>query len=140
MAELKLLNDSEPRNVVAYWTIRIGVAAFYLIFGMEKFGNDAHWVTLFREIGIGDWFRYFTGAVEVLGALLVLVPRTILAGLLLLSATMACAVVILCLLGRPADSVFPGVFLMALLAVGWHQRGTLRRRGRTSRAARYNPS
>lgn len=128
MAELRLLTDTEPRSHVAEWTIRIGVAAFYLVFGMEKFGNDAHWVRLFREIGAGDWFRYFTGMVEVLGALLVLVPRTVAIGLLLLGATMAGAVIILCRLGRPADSVFPGVFLIALLGVGWGQRGAFRRR------------
>jgi putative oxidoreductase len=120
MAELKLLYDSEPRSRLADWTIRAGVALVYILFGTDKFGSGAgHWVQLFREIGIGDWFRYFTGAVEVLGALLVLIPRTALLGLLVLAATMCGAVVILCLLRRPGDSVFPGFFLIVLAALCW---------------------
>ena len=120
MAELKLLYDSEPRSRLADWTVRAGVALVYVLFGTDKFGSGAgHWLQLFREIGVGDWFRYFTGAVEVLGGLLVLIPRTALAGLLLLVATMCGAVVILCLLGRPADSVFPGFFLIVLAGLFW---------------------
>jgi putative oxidoreductase len=92
MRAAQLLRPPEERNPVSDWTIRIGVAAFYLVFGLEKFSaSELHWVTLVREIGIGDWFRYFTGCVEVLGALLVLIPRAPAIGLALLSATMAAA-------------------------------------------------
>src|ERR1022692_3826214 len=85
MAELKLLTDSEPRNPMGDWVVRGGVAVFFVIFGMEKFSSDpgSHWVKLFEQIGAGVWFRYFTGVVEVLGGLLVLIPRTALAGLAL---------------------------------------------------------
>jgi putative oxidoreductase len=120
MAELKLLYDSEPRSRLADWTIRAGVALVYILFGTDKFGSGAgYWLRLFRDIGLGDWFRYFTGGVEVLGALLVLVPRTALIGFLLLMATMAGAVAILCWLGRPGDAAFPGLFLIVLAALTW---------------------
>ena len=78
MAEPKFLTDVEPRSAIGDWTVRGGVALFFLIFGMEKFSADpgSHWVLLFQQIGAGAWFRYFTGVVEVLGALLVLIPRT----------------------------------------------------------------
>ena len=36
----------------------------------------------FDQVGVGQWFRYFTGLVEVFGALLVLIPKTAQAGLL----------------------------------------------------------
>ena len=42
---------------------------------MRSFPNGTEWVGLFRQIGLGQWFRYFTGAVEILGGVLVLVPR-----------------------------------------------------------------
>ena len=125
MADLKLLSDSEPRNVVGDWAIRGGVGLIYIVFGFEKFDSNpsSHWVTLFREIGEGDWFRYFTGAVEIVGGIFVLIPRTAVFGLALLGSAMSAAVLILIFdLHRPGDSTFPGIFLIALAAIGWHQR------------------
>jgi uncharacterized membrane protein YphA (DoxX/SURF4 family) len=120
MADLKLLPEAEPRNAVGEWMIRIAVAVFYLIFGLEKFSNDpaSHWVRLFREIGAGDWFRYSTGYVEVGGALLVLIRRTALVGLVVLALTMAAAALIEAfVLGRGTDSIFPGFFFVVLVGV-----------------------
>jgi putative oxidoreductase len=124
MADPKLLTSSKPRNAVVDWTMRIGVAMFYFTFGLEKFSRaESHWVELFQHIGAGVWFRYFTGAVEILGGFLVLIPRTTLIGLVLLSATMAAAALILTfVLDRPADGVFPAIFLVALLVIGWNMR------------------
>jgi uncharacterized membrane protein YphA (DoxX/SURF4 family) len=122
MDEPKFSSGSEPRNLIGYWVIRVGVAAVFVIFGAEKFSDDAssHWVRLFHEIGWGDRFRYFTGVVEVLGGLLVLIPRTALIGVALLIMTMAGAVIIVaCVLGRHADSVFPAVLLVALIGIAF---------------------
>lgn len=45
------------------------------------------------KLGIGDWFRNFTGIVEVLGVIAILVPRTSLWGTgLLLTATLGALV------------------------------------------------
>ncbi|HEX5283074.1 MAG TPA: DoxX family protein [Bryocella sp.] len=71
MAELRLASE-EQTGGLGEWLVRFCVALPFLIFGLEKFGNDAHWVRMFREIGWGAWFRYFTGGVEVLGAVLVM--------------------------------------------------------------------
>jgi len=101
--------------------MRGGVAVFFVVFGLEKFSPDpgSHWGKLFEQIGAGVWFRYFTGVVEVLGGLLVLIPRTALVGLAMLACTMAGAVVILAfVIGQPGDSVFPGIFFAALMAIG----------------------
>jgi putative oxidoreductase len=122
MADLRLVHEERERGM-GEWLARGCVALPFLIFGLEKFGNDAHWVQMFREIGWGVRFRYFAGAVEVLGAVLVMVPRLALAGLGLLACTMAAAVVIVAaVLHRPGDSLFPGVFLITVCAVGWWWR------------------
>jgi putative oxidoreductase len=120
MSELKFLTERESTGGAGDWVVRGGVACIFFVFGLEKFSADpsSHWVTLFHQIGAGDWFRNFTGAVEILGALLVLVPRSAIAGLVLLAATMAAAVLILVfVLGRPAESVFPGVFFIGLVVI-----------------------
>jgi uncharacterized membrane protein YphA (DoxX/SURF4 family) len=125
MSELKFLSEDEPRNAVGDWAIRGGVACIFIIFGLEKFSADpaSHWVKLFHQIGAGDWFRNFAGVVEVLGALLVLIPRTAIAGLALLASTMAAAALILgFVVGRPADSIFPGAFFLGLTLLLWSRR------------------
>jgi len=125
MAELKLLLDTEPRNVIGDWVIRAGVAAVFVMFGAEKFSSSpgSHWVTLFERIGAGVWFRYFTGVVEVLGGVLVLIPSAATAGFALLACTMAGAAIILAfVLGQAGDSIFPGILLVALVAIGLSRR------------------
>ncbi len=125
MSELKFLSESEPRNVVGDWALRAGVACAFVVFGLEKFSSEpgSHWVKLFQQIGAGEWFRFFTGVVEVLGGLLVLIPRTAILGLALLGATMAAAVLILIfVLGRAADSAFPGLLLIGIAVLGWSRR------------------
>jgi putative oxidoreductase len=129
MRDAQFLREAEDRNPISDWTIRIGVAAFYLVFGLEKFSAaEQHWVTLFRDIGIGDWFRQFTGCVEALGAVLVLVPRTAVIGLTLLSATMAAAALILALrLHQVGASLFPALFFLVLAALAWNRYGSERK-------------
>lgn len=100
------------------WIPRFGVMIFYLIFGLDKFDPHSEWVAMFRQIGVGDWFRLATGAIEVAGAVLTIIPRTALYGLLLLAGTMAGAVLILAFeLHRPGDAPFPGAFGVALLVI-----------------------
>jgi len=38
--------------------------------------NAAYWIELFGKVGIGQWFRYFTGSLEVVCAILLLIPIT----------------------------------------------------------------
>jgi uncharacterized membrane protein YphA (DoxX/SURF4 family) len=115
----------EPRNVLGDWILRGGIALIFILFGAEKFSSspESPWVKLFQQIGIGQWFRYFTGVVEVLGGVFVLIPWTVTAGLALLACTMASAALILIfVLGRPGDSVFSSVLFICLAIYWWSRR------------------
>jgi uncharacterized membrane protein YphA (DoxX/SURF4 family) len=115
----------ERRNVLSDWMFRAAIALVFVLEGTEKFSSDPHssWVRLFQQIGLGQWFRYLTGAVEVLGSVLVLIPWTATSGLALLACTMAAAtLLVLFVIGRPADSVFPGIFFLGLAAFYWSRR------------------
>ena len=106
------------------WALRGGIALFFFVFGAEKFNSEpgSQWVEIFRQIGIGQWFRYFTGVVEVLGAALVLIPRTATAGLGLLACTMLSAALLwIFVLGHPGNSVICGAFLAGLVGC-WYAR------------------
>jgi uncharacterized membrane protein YphA (DoxX/SURF4 family) len=118
-------NLRESRSVLVDWILRGAIALVFVLFGAEKFPSEpgSPWIKLFQEIGAGQWFRYFTGVVEVVGGLLVLIPRTAMAALVLLACTMACAVLILVfVIGRPADSIVAGGFLIGLAAFAWSRR------------------
>ena len=113
------------RDVIGDWILRACIAAVFVLFGAEKFpsGPGSGWVTLFQNIGLGQWFRYFTGVVEILGGILVVIPGMATIGLALLAATMASAALILTfVLGRPADSIISGSFCAGLVAYWWHRR------------------
>jgi uncharacterized membrane protein YphA (DoxX/SURF4 family) len=60
--------------------------------GGSKFASAPAMVALFNEIGIGQWFRYLTAAIEVGSAIAVLVPSLAPYGALALVATMTGAV------------------------------------------------
>jgi putative oxidoreductase len=73
---------------VVEWILRILIAGIFLVAGIDKFGPRPLWVRMFNDIGFGQWFRYFTGSVEVAGAILLLVPRTTPIAAFLIGCTM----------------------------------------------------
>jgi len=118
-------NISDRRSALGDWVVRGAIAAVFVLFGAEKFpsGPGSEWVSMFQQIGLGQWFRYFTGVIEIVGGVLVLIPWTVTLGLVLLAATMLGAVVIVAfVLGSPFASVFPGAFLAGLVLFGLSRR------------------
>jgi uncharacterized membrane protein YphA (DoxX/SURF4 family) len=94
------------------WTLQILLAAAFLAAGLSKLAGVPMMVDLFDRIGVGQWFRYVTGLVEIGGAVLLLVPGLAGAGAAFLAATMAGAVLAhLAILG---DSPAAALVLLAL--------------------------
>ena len=77
----------------ALWALQIALAVAIGAAGAAKLAGAPEMVQLFDAIGIGQWFRYVTGALEVLGALLLFVPAFAGRGALLLAGVMGGAVV-----------------------------------------------
>ena len=114
--------STDPRSVLADWALRGAIAAAFVAFGIDKF-RGAEWPGLFQQIGLGQWFRYFTGVVEIAGGLLVLIPPAVTAGLWLLASTMAAAALILALVvGHPGYSLIPAVFCLSLMLFWLNRR------------------
>ncbi len=100
---------SEPRNALGDWIVRGGVGICFLCIGWDKFSASAEWVGIFRQIGLGQWFRYCTGVVEMLGGALVLIPQLATAGYAVLAVTMAgAALAQIFALGHGFFAVIPG--------------------------------
>ena len=109
---------SRGRTVVAS-IASILLAVVFLSEGAAKFRESRLWVQMFDQIGLGQWFRYFTGVVEVSGAVLLLVPAMRMWGALLLTCTMGGALMVHAFvtgIGRPTLGVV--LLLSALVAIG----------------------
>lgn len=70
------------------WTIRLLLVLAFGAAGAAKLAGASQMVQIFGHIGIGQWFRYVTGLVEVAGAVLLLIPGAAFFGGLLLAVTM----------------------------------------------------
>ena len=70
---------------IGLWALRIAVAGLFLFAGVIKLTGQPMMVQEFETVGLGQWFRYATGVLEVIGAVMVLVPKvSALGGCLLL--------------------------------------------------------
>ncbi len=64
---------------VALWVLQVLLAATFALGGVNKLIGEAQTVAGFEQIGWGTWFMYLIGALEVAGAIALLIP--ILSGL-----------------------------------------------------------
>ncbi|WP_292294092.1 DoxX family protein [Marivita sp.] len=95
--------------------LRILLTVAFVGAGGAKLAGVAMMVTTFDQIGFGQAFRYFTGAVEVIGATLLWLPRRQIIGAAVLGGTMVGAVLAhLFILG---PSPLPAIVLGLLCAL-----------------------
>jgi uncharacterized membrane protein YphA (DoxX/SURF4 family) len=116
-----------PRGRVALvtlWLTQIALAAMFLFAGGLKLTGAPAMVGVFDAIGIGQWFRYVTGSIEVVSAVALLVPGWAAFGALLLIPTMVGAVIthLFIVGGSPAPAI---VLLIGSIAIAWARRDQL---------------
>ena len=100
------------------WTIRslrILLALAFLAAGAAKLAGVPAMIQVFDALGLGQWFRYVTGVVEIVGAVALLVPTYAVLGAVWLATTMFFATLahLFILHTSPA----PALVLLALSAV-----------------------
>lgn len=102
------------------------LAAVFFIVGGAKLIGRSDMVTLFQDIGAGQWLRYLTGTLEVVGAALLVVPLLSAVSALVLGGVMIVATLIeLFVLHRPpvaALACLTGHTFVAWARVSrWHE-------------------
>lgn len=115
---------------VALWVLQVAAAAMLGMAGFAKLTGAPDMIALFDAVGVGQWFRYATGGLEVLGAILLLVPALAGAGALMLAGVMLGAVLthLFVIGGSP---VVPLVLMIVLAFIAYARRErTLRLLGR----------
>jgi uncharacterized membrane protein YphA (DoxX/SURF4 family) len=86
------LPDSRGKTI-ALWSLRILMAALFLFAAVMKLSGQPMMVDEFNTIGLGQWFRLLTGALEAAGAIAILLPSVSVFGAILLLAVDAGAFV-----------------------------------------------
>ena len=109
--------------LIALWVTQIALAAMFLFAGGSKLVGAPAMVNLFAAIGLGQWFRYVTGAIEISAAVALLIPSAALFGAILLVPTMVGAVAANLFLGQ--SPAVPLVLLLVAAAVAWTRRDQL---------------
>ena len=116
--------DSPRRSAVVtgvLWTLQILSAAMFLFAGGLKLAGAPLMVQEFGVVGLGQWFRIFTGTIEVVSAVLLLIPSLAAYGAAALFVTMIGAIVThLFILG--GSPLIPLVLLASTGTIAWTRK------------------
>jgi uncharacterized membrane protein YphA (DoxX/SURF4 family) len=115
---------AETRSTGRLIALRVlsGLAALaFLAAGISKLAGVEAMVELFNKVGLGQWFRYVTGALEVAGGIGLLIPRYALYAAALLAIVMVGAITahLTVVGGSPA---VPGVLLVLTAVIAYLRR------------------
>lgn len=130
-------NNSQPaspayktrRTII--WIARIALALVFGGAGLAKIAGVDAMVAGFDAIGFGQWFRYFTGALEIALAILLVLPRWSALGAVM--ALGICGGALLVELQSGGDLVHVFVLGGASLALAYSQRADLAQLASASR-------
>ena len=115
------LGSTETIMNVVLWVLQVAAAGMFLMAGFSKLSGNEQMVGMFETIGVGQWFRYLTGALEVAGGILLLIPRTSGLGALMLVGVMTGAVMthLFIVGGSPLTAI---ILLVVTGVVAWGRR------------------
>ena len=80
-------------RLITLWSLSGFVALAFVFVGGGKLAGTAAMVELFDKVGVGQWFRYLTGLLEVAGGIGLLIPRYAFYAAVLLGIVMIGAII-----------------------------------------------
>jgi putative oxidoreductase len=105
------------------WMLTIFLLIAFTFAGGVKLINNPGMVQEFAQIGLGQWFRYFTGALEVSGAIGLLIPSVRLWAALQIATVMVGATYTnIAVLHLPVIARLTAVLLALALVLAWLRR------------------
>ena len=98
--------------------VRVLLALYFLNIAAGKLLGASVWVSTFDRLGGSQTGRYVTGALQLAGAILILIPRTQTAGAARLAVTMLGATFAWTFVLRdPVNAIWSGVILALLVGL-----------------------
>lgn len=121
-ANLRINTPQLIKSVLA-WILAILLAIAFTLAGGIKLIGVPGMVQEFAQIGLGQWFRYFTGALEVSGAIGLLIPKVrFWAALQIAVVMMGATVANLTVLHLPPVARVTAILLALALLLAWLRR------------------
>lgn len=105
-------------RLIITWILRVLLGVTFLGIGIEKLTGTMGTIPFFDAIGWGQWFRYFSGALDTAGALLIFVPRWTSLGALIISCTVGLGT-FLCFTKALYNPIFPLVMTLLAATLVW---------------------
>ncbi len=105
----------QPLQKYGLLVTKIILTLAFIAAGLAKLAGAEMMVQVFEAIGVGQWFRYVTGIIEVGGAIILWIPGRQLFGSMLLLCTMIGAALAHFLILGP--SAVPAILLGILAAI-----------------------
>jgi uncharacterized membrane protein YphA (DoxX/SURF4 family) len=118
------------KPAIAAWILQGLLALIFAAAAGAKFAGLPMMVMTFDQIGLGQWFRYVTATVEMIGVIALLTPRFAGPGALWLGITMAFAILthLVILQSNPAGAIVLFALSLTLLWLRREQFAALRAR------------
>ncbi len=112
---------SDKGRLITLWSLSTLAALVFLAAGSSKLAGGPAMVHLFEKVGFGQWFRYVTGMLEVLGGIGLLLSRYAFYAAILLATVMTSAIIAhLTVLGSSPGA--PVMLLILTGAIAWLRR------------------
>jgi uncharacterized membrane protein YphA (DoxX/SURF4 family) len=101
----------------ALWTLKVVLAAVFLLVGIQKLLAGTAWVQLFAMAGYPEWFRTVVGAIETAGGVALLIPGLAAYAAIALAVVMFGATFTQLVSGAGWDALASLALLVALVVV-----------------------
>jgi uncharacterized membrane protein YphA (DoxX/SURF4 family) len=124
-----VIDSTTGKNRIAILVLKVLLVLVFLTIGAGKLTASLGTVSWFAQLGWGQWFRYFTGLLDIAGALLLLVPRWTCYGALVPACTIGTATVLNVLFSLHQNPLVPLMLTLLAATLAWltrPRRGMLR--------------
>jgi len=113
---------AEKGKTIAIWLVSGVLAALFVASGGMKLAGAQAPIAAFTRYGYPAWFRLLIGVIEVVGALLLLVPRLTAYGTTALGVVMIGAAYTHVMNAEASHALVPLALLVALAGVAYARR------------------
>jgi len=107
---------------IAPWIPQVVLVVLFLLSGVTALTGAGDAVQTFDEVGVGQWFRYLTGTLEIAGAVGLLIPRLAGVAALGLGGVMLGALATELFVLEDGDPITPLIPLVLAATVAWLRR------------------
>ena len=126
------MRDAPRWKVVVVWVLTVILALLMAVVGSTKFTQPEQWTRMASTLDLPFWLMQVAGVAEMVGAVLLLIPRVAAVGGSMIAVVMLGAALGQVRGGDAADAIAPLIYLAVALFITrqrmdqlpWHPGGT----------------